>query len=191
MKIKTLKIDKIIPYWRNPRKNDAAVAQVRESIELYGYQMPIVVDKKDVIISGHTRLKALKELEYEEVDVLVAEDLSEAEAKELRIVDNRTSEYAQWDTDQLVLELKEFRDQKLVKQYFPTLNLDAPKLEGLSLGTDQTDLDKAKSKLDHQLDRTQKSETLPITCPFCSEDFNVRVDDLILEARRHHAHNES
>lgn len=104
--LKTLTLDQIKPYWRNPRRiSEEAVETVKRSIENYGYQQPIVVDEDHVIIVGHTRYTALRRLGVDAVPVLIAKGLSEQKIKEYRLVDNRTAEYTSWDFDVLVEEL--------------------------------------------------------------------------------------
>ena len=109
MKTKTVAADSLIPYIRNPRKNSAAVDKVAASIKEYGWQQPIVVDKENVIIAGHTRLLAAQKLGMDKVPVHVA-DLSDAQAKAYRLADNRISEDADWDIDLLGLEIRELDD---------------------------------------------------------------------------------
>ena len=107
MKMVTLPIDEIVPYWRNPRKiTSAAVNAVAESIKKYGYRQPIVVDGENVIIIGHTRYMALRRLGVTEVPVRVETGLSQRQVKELRTVDNRAAEYTEWDFDKLTSELE-------------------------------------------------------------------------------------
>lgn len=95
------------PYPNNPRKNDAAVDAVAKSIAQFGFRQPIVVDRDLVVIVGHTRLEAAKRLGIDEVPVHVAHDMSDDDAKAYRILDNKTSEYAEWDVDLLGTELGE------------------------------------------------------------------------------------
>ena len=95
----------IRPYENNPRRNDDAVDKVANSIREFGWQQPIVVDKDNVIIVGHTRWKAAKKLKLKTVPVVVA-DLSEEQAKAYRIADNSTGEIATWDYDLLVPEIQ-------------------------------------------------------------------------------------
>lgn len=66
----------MIPYENNPRKNDNAVDQVANSIKSFGFKVPIVIDKDNVIVAGHTRLKTAKKLGLETVPCIVADDLS-------------------------------------------------------------------------------------------------------------------
>ena len=103
--ITLMKLDDIIPYENNPRHNDEAVEMVAKSIQDFGFRYPILVDKNNVIISGHTRLKASYKLGLSKVPVMIADDLTDDKVKALRLVDNRTSEVASWDFDLLQKEL--------------------------------------------------------------------------------------
>lgn len=98
-------VDEIIPYENNPRINDDAVEYVANSIREFGFKSPIIVDDSGVIIAGHTRLKAAKQLGLVEVPVIVADDLSEEQVKAYRLADNKTGELAEWDMDLLMVEL--------------------------------------------------------------------------------------
>lgn len=100
------KISELKAYKNNPRINMYAVPQVKKSIEKYGYKVPIVIDRNNEIVCGHTRFLALKELNYETIDCLLADDLNEQQIKEFRIIDNKTQEFVQWDFPKLELELQ-------------------------------------------------------------------------------------
>ena len=106
MKIVTLNLAEIKPYVNNPRKNDKAVAVVAKSIEQYGFQQPIVVDKNSVIVAGHTRYRAARQLGLKQVPVVVADNLSQEQINAYRIMDNRSNENAHWDDSLLYTELK-------------------------------------------------------------------------------------
>lgn len=110
MQIQMIKVDKLIPYINNPRNNEEAVDKVAASIKEFGFKVPIVIDKDNVIITGHTRLLASKKIGLEEVPCVVASDLSKAQIKAFRIADNKVSEYATWDEDKLKLELEELEE---------------------------------------------------------------------------------
>ena len=110
MQVSERLVQEIIPYENNPRNNDEAVEKVAESIKEFGFKQPIVVDKDGVIIVGHTRLKAAKKLGLETVPVVVAEDLTEEQAKAYRLADNKTNELAEWDFDALDIELLDIKD---------------------------------------------------------------------------------
>lgn len=108
--IEWMPIGSVKPYDRNPRRNDAAVDAVANSITEFGFKNPIIVDKDLVIIAGHTRLKAAKKLGLKEVPVVIASDLSEEQAKAFRLADNKTAELAEWDDDLLQEELDALMD---------------------------------------------------------------------------------
>ena len=110
LKIEYIDTEKLIPYINNPRINDKAVDVVAASIKEFGFKNPIIIDKENVIIAGHTRLKAAKKLGMEEVPVIRVEDLTENQIKAFRIADNKTVEFAEWDMELLRLELEELED---------------------------------------------------------------------------------
>jgi DNA modification methylase len=104
-------IGKIVPYARNSRKiPERAIDKVAASIKEFGFRVPLVVDKEGIIICGHTRLLAAKKLGLDEVPVHVAENLTPAQVKAYRLMDNRSHEEADWDLELLGPELEELRD---------------------------------------------------------------------------------
>ena len=105
MKIESIKTKDLIPYKNNPRLNDEAVEYVANSIKEFGFKVPIVIDKDNVIIAGHTRLKAAERLGIDEVPCIRAADLSEDQVKAFRLADNKVGEIATWDLDELNMEL--------------------------------------------------------------------------------------
>lgn len=105
MEIVFRKVKDLKPYEKNPRKNDEAVKFVKASIEQFGFKVPIVIDKDGIIVAGHTRLKAAKELGMSEVPCIVADDLTEEQVKAYRLADNKTAEIAEWDIELLNTEL--------------------------------------------------------------------------------------
>jgi ParB-like chromosome segregation protein Spo0J len=101
----------LIPYANNPRNNDGeAVDKVAASIHEYGFNVPIVIDKDNVIIAGHTRYKAANKLKYKKVPCIRAEHLSPAQVKAYRLADNKVAEYSSWDDDMLALELEQLQE---------------------------------------------------------------------------------
>jgi len=105
MEIQTVGIDEVIPYAKNPRKNDAAVDKVAGSLKEFGWRQPIVVDAEMVVIAGHTRLAAARKLKLDQVPIHIATDLTANQIKAYRIAYNRVSQEAKWDDDLLALEL--------------------------------------------------------------------------------------
>lgn len=107
MKIKNMKVNELIPYENNPRNNEQAIEYVANSIKQFGFKVPIVVDKKNVIVAGHTRWLAAQALEMDEVPVVVADDLTPEQVKAFRIADNKVAEKASWDYSKLGQEIKD------------------------------------------------------------------------------------
>lgn len=105
MKIENKNVSEIIPYENNPRLNRDAVELVMTSITEFGFQIPIILDKNNVIVAGHTRWEAAKRLGLAEVPTIVSENLSESQVKAFRIMDNKSAEAAQWDMDKLRVEI--------------------------------------------------------------------------------------
>ena len=110
MEIVNIKTDMLIPYVNNPRHNEDAVEKVMASIQEFGFKVPLVIDKNNVVVTGHTRLKAAKRLGIDEVPCVIADDLSDAQIKAFRIADNKVSEYAEWDEELLKIELEELEE---------------------------------------------------------------------------------
>lgn len=110
MQIKMLNIADIKPYDRNPRNNAAAVDAVAKSIKEFGFRNPIILDKDNVIVAGHTRLLGAKALGMTEVPCVIAEDLTPEQVQAFRIADNKTAEIAEWDYDLLPIELHDLEN---------------------------------------------------------------------------------
>ena len=98
-------LGELTPYENNPRNNDEAVQYVKNSIEKFGFKVPIVIDKDGVIVAGHTRYKASMELDLAQVPCIVADDLTEEEIRAFRLADNKTAEAATWNMGMLDEEL--------------------------------------------------------------------------------------
>ena len=110
LNVEYMGIETLIPYINNPRKNEKAIDIVVGSIKEFGFKNPIIVDKDNIIVAGHTRYEASKKLDLKEVPVIKADDLSERQIKAFRIADNKTAEYAEWDMDLLAIELEDIGD---------------------------------------------------------------------------------
>ena len=105
MEIIYKKVGDLIPYEKNPRKNAKAVKYVAKSIEEFGFKQPIIIDSDNVVVCGHTRLMATKQLGIEEVPCIVADDLTDEQIKAFRLADNKVAEKADWDFDLLNEEI--------------------------------------------------------------------------------------
>ncbi|HEY8405840.1 MAG TPA: ParB N-terminal domain-containing protein, partial [Acholeplasma sp.] len=99
-------VDDLIEYENNPRVNDEAIDVVGRSIKEFGFKVPVIVDANNVIVAGHTRVKACKKLGIKEVPCIIADDLTEDQLKAFRLADNKTHEFALWDDEKLFKELE-------------------------------------------------------------------------------------
>ena len=114
MQLSDLKLEhwptsRLIPYARNPRKNDHAVEQMAGAIREFGFRLPIIAKSTGEVCDGHLRLKAALHLGLEQVPVILADDLTETQIKAFRILVNRSATWADWDDDLLRLELEELQ----------------------------------------------------------------------------------
>lgn len=107
MQIIEMRTADLIPYENNPRKNENAVQYVANSIREFGFKVPIIVDRDNVIVAGHTRLKAAELLGLDVVPVIRADDLTEEQVNAFRLADNKTGEMAEWDQARLEKELSQ------------------------------------------------------------------------------------
>ena len=165
MKTKKLKLEDIKPYWHNPRKiNEDAINKVAESIKQYGFNQPLVVDKENVIVVGHTRYFALKKLGETEVEAVVL-DIPEEKIKEYRLADNRLNDLTQWDFDKLYSELR-----RMDSGYMTDL------FTGIDIKSNLTDL----KEFEHQGQfgdvvgqREDNKSKQNIICPECHHEFII------------------
>ena len=107
MRVRQIETEKLVPYARNPRHNEAAIDKVAASIREFGWKQPIVVDAQMTVIAGHTRLQAARKLEMGRVPIVVADDLTPEQVKAYRLADNRVNQDSKWDIELLGLELSE------------------------------------------------------------------------------------
>lgn len=146
MKVQNVSIDSIKPYENNPRDNDGGVDTVANSIKEFGWQQPIVVDKDNVIIVGHTRYKAARKLGMKEVPVVVANNLTPEQVKAYRLADNKTGELTDWDMSLLDDELGDIADIDMSDFGF-NLDLDDDEVEVQEDDFDEEVPEEPKSKL--------------------------------------------
>ena len=155
MNIVMRKTEDLIPYERNQKKHDEKqIANVANSIKRFGWQQPIVIDKKDVIVIGHCRLLAAQKLGLDEVPCTVADGLTEDEIRELRIADNKTNESA-WDFERLEEDRAELS------------------FDGFDFGFD---IDKDFYSTDEHLEEQTPAEEKAgkkCTCPSCGFEFEI------------------
>lgn len=135
MKIVEKNINELVIYENNPRKNDEAVKYVAESITQFGFKVPVIIDKDNVIVAGHTRVKAAKKLKLKTVPCIVADDLTPEQIKAFRLADNKVSEYSEWDVPKLDLEL-----------------MDIDNIDMISLGFGEDEKESAEAKQQKELE---------------------------------------
>lgn len=160
MKIQEIEISKLRQYEKNPRRNDNAVPYVANSIKEFGFKVPIVVDRNNVIVAGHTRVKAAEELGMTSVPCVIADDLTDAQVKAFRLADNKTAEFSGWEWDLLAEELEGIEDIDMEDFGFtelPDLDIDKYLEENI------------KKTEDEKPDEPQR-----VQCPHCGEWFDLK-----------------
>lgn len=110
MNIIEINISDIKEYENNPRNNENAIEPVANSIKEFGFKVPIILDRDNVIVAGHTRIRAAKKLGLETVPCVIADDLTPEQIKAFRLADNKVGEIAEWDFTKLEEELKAIQD---------------------------------------------------------------------------------
>lgn len=145
----------LIPYEKNPRNiGEDAVNAVAESIKEFGFRNPILVDKDNVIIAGHTRQLASLKLNLPVVPVIVCDDLTDKQVKALRLADNKTNELAGWNFGELDTELADLADFDMERFGFSTLE---------DFNSDNF----------FQEEEPKDKEKKTIICPHCGEEIEI------------------
>ncbi len=129
MQIKEIPISQLKMYENNPRNNESAVDEVAASIQEFGFKVPMVIDKDNVIVCGHTRYKACLKLGIKSVPCVIADDLSPEQIKAFRLADNKTAELATWDWDMLQEELAAIENIDMTDFGFEVPELEAEQVE--------------------------------------------------------------
>ena len=177
MEIKEIGLDLIKPYWRNPRINDETINALSESIEKFGFNVPIVLDQENTIITGHARFRALKKLN-KTVAPCVISDMSKEKANEYRISDNKIQELSKWDNETLKLELRELESAIGFKpeEFDKLIETDIQ-----YINSTEDDLRKEIFKQDNQFKDNYdnyKDDKLQVICPKCKEEFFLSRKEL-------------
>lgn len=107
-------VNKLIPYEFNNRKHpEQQVERIARSIKEFGFNQPIVIDEDNVILVGHGRLYAAKQLGLDDVPVKVVKGLTDEQKRAYRILDNKLQNDSQWDFDNVNLEIGWLEDHGL------------------------------------------------------------------------------
>lgn len=156
--IEYVPVDTLEEYYNNPRHNDSAVDMVAASIRDFGFKVPIIIDENNVIVAGHTRLKAAKKLGMTEVPVSKASDLTPEQIQAFRLADNKTQELSTWDFGKLGEELDKIVDIDMGEFGFGSEEMDFS----------EQDLDDS-----NEIDLDDfEDEKFSCTCPQCGFKFN-------------------
>jgi len=146
MEIEQVNIVDIVPYENNPRKNDKAVEIVEKSIREFGFLVPVILDDKNCIVAGHTRIKAAIKLGMQSVPAIYTEGLTKEQINAFRIMDNKSQEYAEWDYDKLKEEFCALEDT----DYFFSTGFTTEEISSIwdgEMDIKQTDFKKIEIKL--------------------------------------------
>lgn len=208
MKVKSVKLSEIYPYYDNPRDNTNAVEPTKESIRRFGFVKPILVDKAGVIIAGHTRYVAAYQLGMEYVPVVYS-SMDDEMAKKYRILDNKLAEKSSFDEDQLLEELRNmevptemqaffFEDiDQMLNFSFDSINqqaeeyggfqydyssVDNENLEATSSETETTPTDEEEEDPAKDLfvlkEREDGSHYMKVVCPFCGNMETIEIEEV-------------
>ena len=192
MEIIQIKTSQLIPYENNPRQNKDAVPAVMKSIQEFGFKVPIVIDKNNVIVAGHTRVMAAQKLGMDSVPCIIADDLTDEQIRAFRLADNKTAELAEWDLDLLGKELAGITGIDMTQFGFEVeLEEIGDKLEkepySMKVNIPQYEITGDCPALDELLD-TKKGDEL-IAEIMQSNVSDAEKDFLIQAARRHNVFN--
>jgi ParB-like nuclease domain len=110
MQLENWPLARLVPYVRNPRKNDHVVTRMVSSIREFGFKVPVLARSSGEVIDGHLRLKAAEQLGIADIPVILCDDWSDAQVKAFRLLVNRSVNWADWDMELLSLEMLELKD---------------------------------------------------------------------------------
>ena len=156
MQIHDISISLLREYDNNPRNNDGAVDAVAASIREFGFKVPVIVDGDNVIVAGHTRVKAARELGMETVPCIIADDLTPEQIRAFRLADNKTAELAGWDFAKLEEELAAL----------------AAEFDMTAFGF-HADSDVDIDDFFEEAGEKKEKEPKTVTCPHCGEVFEL------------------
>tara|TARA_R110000744_G_scaffold5660_1_gene20090 strand:+ start:753 stop:1256 length:504 start_codon:yes stop_codon:yes gene_type:complete len=157
-----LEIDEIKPYKDNPRVNKDAITVVKNSLSKFGWQQPLVLDKNNEIVVGHTRYYAAIELGMKKIPCLIADDLNDEKIKAYRIMDNKSSEYASWNYGLLTKEMQDILESGGLDLTFT----------GFSNNEIDNMIDDINVELEDESSVARMDELNLITCPDCGHKFS-------------------
>ena len=171
LKIEYVDINSIKPYNKNPRKNEEAIPYVMESIKQFGFKNPVILDKNNVIVAGHTRIESAKRLGITEIPCIYADDLTDEQIKAFRLADNKVGEIAEWDIDLLDTELDDILNIDMSDFGFD-LDLEDEDIERKDLSDKEFEKYEIIITCENELDLQKKYEKLE------EEGYECRISTL-------------
>ena len=175
-------LKKLTPYERNSRVHpDSQIKKLQASIEQWGWTVPVIIDEKNNLITGHGRIFAAERLGLKTVPCIVAEGWTEDQKRAYVIADNKLAEAARWDIDTLHSELNELLKNSFnIDLIAVDLNIDddifIPSVDPVSRSHETTgeDMERAGTGLAQNISNLSgdKSEgAVEVICPYCAETF--------------------
>ncbi len=161
MQIEQIDISEIVEYERNTKKHpQAQIDQIIKSIAEFGNNDPIAIDENNVILEGHGRFLALKQLGREKIDVIRINHLSEEQKKAYNITHNKITMNSDFDLEALKSEMESFKGK---------IDLELTGFNNKELGKmfidDEINAIFAQAK--EALGKTRKKKSF--FCPHCGE----------------------
>lgn len=174
-KIVYKRIEDLVPYENNPRINTRAVEALIRDIPTMGFNVPIVIDKNNVIIKGHSRYEAMKKLGYEAVPCIVSDEDDDGVAED-RILDNKVSELSEWDNEKRNCELREMQiDLRSMGISVPLVRNGVNQVQDIT----QHDVDKEQKRLvEDRRTAQEKQDLIEIHCDHCGETFYMNDSEV-------------
>ena len=165
-------IDRLVPYCRNPRRNEHAVPKMASLIKEFGFKVPVVARSDGSVVDGHLRLMAARHLGMETVPVVLADEWTEAQVKAFRIAVNKSAEFAEWDTAMLRLEVEDLKEMDFDLDLigFDLSELDALTGDGMSLTASPQE--EGTEGAEEQDLSDYEEEQFAHECPRCKFKFN-------------------
>jgi site-specific DNA-methyltransferase (adenine-specific) len=160
--VEWIEVASLTPYDKNPRKNDETVPYLKNSIQRFGFKVPLVIDKDGTVVTGHTRLKAALELGMERVPCVRADDLTAEQIKAFRLVDNKIQELSGWDFAALEAEIDALGDSFDMGDFGFKDDTEAPSDDFFENAGDSSGED-------------DKPKTKTVICPHCGGVVEVEI----------------
>ena len=169
MKIEKIDINLIKEYENNAKEHDTEhIEKIKKSIQEFNFMLPLLIDENNMILAGHGRYLALKELGYKEVEVIIHSHLSKEQKRAYTITDNQLTLATEFDREKIKEELMGLKNLDFD---LTVLGFDEMKLENL---VEEIDFQPVSEEEQPRLDELNPKY---ITCPHCGEVFDAREQE--------------